>query len=167
MAHVSLKAATTRATPMPLQLAPIDAGQPAAGGSGRDAWDRAFQEYEELAAKDAASDIAFDALQKQYKEEIAAFPLGALPSVERDRAIRAIESRMGYEEACERWAELSTRAGDARWTLLKMPAPDLKALRWKLIYLLDCDESGSCWNWTDAGMKQTRLDIQRLMPGEA
>lgn len=86
-----------------------------------------------------------------------------------DRAakIAAIDDRLGYRQAVERYEALSDREYDARWALMGMPAPDHSALGWKLRFLLEDDSTGSCGAWSNDALKQTRADIERLLGTEA
>lgn len=54
--------------------------------------------------------------------------------------------------------------GDARWDLIRMPAPDLPALRWKLDYILE-GSNGSIDPWALSSLSQLKIDMQRLMQG--
>lgn len=66
---------------------------------------------------------------------------------------------VAQDEACNAYS-------DARWDLIKMPAPNLPALRWKLDYILE-GSHGSLDPYDLGELVQINRDIARLMGGEA
>jgi hypothetical protein len=82
---------------------------------------------------------------------------------ERDAAIQAIRDRYSMDELDERSEAYGNAIAEAQSALMGMPAPDLAALRWKLMQLRDGDDGPTaCY---EAGyVAQTFADIDRLMP---
>lgn len=91
----------------------------------------------------------------------------ALDSVQAFRDAEERHDRVsGMNDAEERWSALAEEVGRTRAALMDMPAPDLSALRWKLAHLRDDD--GDLAGWSAGFVRQTFVDIDRLMPvGEA
>jgi hypothetical protein len=89
----------------------------------------------------------------------------ALDSVQafRDAAARH-DRESGMNEVEERWNALGDEVARTRDVLMAMPAPDLSALRWKLNQLRDGD--GDLVGWSADYVRQTFVDIDRLIPAE-
>ena len=51
---------------------------------------------------------------------------------------------------------------DARWDLMRLPAPNLASLRWKLEYLLE-GSNGSTDPWELSAIDPVKHDMRRLM----
>lgn len=60
------------------------------------------------------------------------------------------------DQLCERFCNLEDQ-------LMQMPAPHLRALRWKLDLLLRDDEDRTTASWATSYVEQTRRDIARLL----
>lgn len=87
----------------------------------------------------------------------------ALDSVQAYRDAEARHDReSGMDAAEQRWEALGDEVGRTRDALMDMPAPDLSALRWKLAQLRDDD--GDLVGWSADFVRQTFLDVDRLMP---
>lgn len=72
------------------------------------------------------------------------------------------EIESGMKAADEEYNRLSEADSKALDKVMRMPAPDLAALRWKLDYLTTDGES---WDgWSESFTRQTYADIARLLP---
>ncbi|WP_167539628.1 hypothetical protein [Sphingobium xenophagum] len=71
----------------------------------------------------------------------------------------------GYEAVMDRWDLMTQVEGEAHTALLRLPAPDMAALRWKLEQTFDDDGEIALWSETIA--LTIRSDFQRLLIGEA
>lgn len=82
----------------------------------------------------------------------------------RDAQFQSIRQTMGIDELEEAGEALGDRGFEARWALMRIPAPDREALLCKLEYLLDPDGAGG--GWTEEALSQPVADMRRLL-GEA
>lgn len=80
-----------------------------------------------------------------------------------DAAEENLRGRSGTDLEEHEFDRLSAIAGDAENALIRMPAPDLAALKWKLDKLLSDDGDGYISPWSADYLSQTRADIARLM----
>lgn len=80
---------------------------------------------------------------------------------DRERKIQSIRDRYDIDRLDARAEELGQQVADAREELMNIPAPDLRALRWKLEQLRD--EDGDVAAWTASYVEQCFADIARLM----
>lgn len=78
---------------------------------------------------------------------------------DRDQKIQSI--RYDIDRLDDRAEELGQQIADARDLLMKMPAPDLQALRWKLEQLREDD--GDVIPWAADYVEQCFVDVARLM----
>lgn len=58
---------------------------------------------------------------------------------------------------------LTEEADDLRWAVMKVPAPDRAALRWKLEHVLRDDGSGGITAYARSHLDQTLADIGHLL----
>lgn len=80
----------------------------------------------------------------------------------------AYEARAGTHEHIPRHIEaefdrLCDVEQHSRFELMDMPAPDARALRWKLDHLLEADWANGVSNWSCDYIRQTRADMSRLL----
>lgn len=97
-----------------------------------------------------------DAVKKRTKAAIDAV------SAFREAEKRHVE-KCGLDEAYDRIEELSEAVYQAEWRRMDIPAPDHRALFQKLSKLLEIDQSGSVFSWSEKAVRQTRLDMRRLL----
>lgn len=99
-----------------------------------------------------------DKTKKRYR--------AALDSVQAFRdAEEQHEIESGMKAADEEYNRLSEADGKALDKIMRLPAPDLAALRWKIDYLTT---EGDHWDaWDTSFVRQTFADIARLMPPAA
>lgn len=76
------------------------------------------------------------------------------------------DQELGWSAIQKRQNILDDRIGHARQALLKMPAPDLAALRWKLEHTIEPDETGDTVHWHDEVRLVIVADYQRLLPAD-
>lgn len=67
----------------------------------------------------------------------------------------------GFNAVMDEWSHKAEAEGDAQTALLRMPAPDLAALRWKLEHTFDTD--GEIALWCEDIALTIRSDFQRLL----
>lgn len=67
----------------------------------------------------------------------------------------------GFNAVMDEWSHMAEAEGDAQTALLRMPAPDLAALRWKLEHTFDTD--GEIALWCEDIALTIRSDFQRLL----
>ena len=142
-----------------------------------------------MLARAASGDIAADsrtwnaamALYRRAKADCAAYERSyAEPQFEAERAKfgddhpdqgepRWVEYRewcaaSGFDAVMEQCDILASAEGDAQLALLKTPAPNLEALRWKLGQTFEDD--GEIALWSEGIALTIRSDFLRLLPGE-
>jgi hypothetical protein len=66
-------------------------------------------------------------------------------------------------EVTDEMDRLTNEADDLRWAVMKVPAPDRAALRWKLEHILRDDGSGGITAYAHSHLDQTLADIGRLL----
>lgn len=71
----------------------------------------------------------------------------------------------GSDAISDQWQIMAEAEGDAQTALLRMPAPNLTALRWKLEQTFEAD--GEIALWSEDIALTIRSDFQRLLIGEA
>ncbi|MFQ3895311.1 hypothetical protein [Sphingobium sp. R-7] len=71
----------------------------------------------------------------------------------------------GFSSVMDQWDEMSKAESDAHVALLKMPAPNMAALRWKLEQTFDAD--GEIALWSEKIALTIRADFLRLLAEEA
>ena len=71
----------------------------------------------------------------------------------------------GFSSVMKQWDDMAKAEGDAHVALLKIPAPDMPALRWKLEQTFDDD--GEIALWSEKIALTIRSDFQRLLIGES
>ncbi|MFC3429954.1 hypothetical protein ACFOKK_08335 [Sphingobium fuliginis] len=126
----------------------------------RGTWDAVMQQF--TAAKIAGAEYDRShvfPLYEAMKAEFGSFALsGEGPMRERCLAWRSAHNFGAITDQAEAYADAEY---DARVELLRMPAPDLAALRWKLDETFADDEIAL---WCDDIADAIREDILRLMP---
>lgn len=80
---------------------------------------------------------------------------------DREQKVQYIRDHHGMDRLDARAEELGQQVADARERLMKTPAPDLRALRWKLDQLREDD--GDVVPWVAEYVEQCFADIARLM----
>lgn len=96
---------------------------------------------------------------REYYERLAEL---AKAADDRDAKVQAIRDRFDMDAADEMAEALGNREYETQARLMKMPAPDLAALRWKLD--LCREEDGEMAPWGADYIAQTFADIARLLP---
>lgn len=81
---------------------------------------------------------------------------------QRQRAVQAVRDRYGMDGADDEAEAFGDRIAELQTGLLKMPAPDLPALRWKLDNLREPD--GDLIPWVAEVVEQLFADVARLLP---
>lgn len=84
-------------------------------------------------------------------------------SARRERAVQEVRDRYGMDAADERMEDLGDRLADLRSRLMAIPAPDLAALRVKLLMIPD-EKDGDMPPWSADYVRQTFDDVRRLLP---
>ncbi|WP_066561003.1 hypothetical protein [Croceicoccus bisphenolivorans] len=80
---------------------------------------------------------------------------------DREQKVQCIRGRYDIDRLDARAEELGEQVADAREHLMKTPAPDNRALRWKLEQLRE--EDGDVIPWTADYVEQCFADIARLL----
>ena len=83
---------------------------------------------------------------------------------ERDRKVQAIRDRYDMDRLDEKADQLGDDIAEARSVLMKMPSPDLSALRWKLEHALFEEGNDHVPPWAAEYVAQTLNDVARLLP---
>lgn len=114
---------------------------------------------EELPADDTLSDSSSMMLEhRSFCEQVV------VAADQRDLQIKAIEERLCYREAEQKWNTLTDRAYDAEQKLMRAPAPDLAALQWKVERMREIAVDTAT---EPEDFDCLMSDIGRLMGGEA
>ena len=126
----------------------------------RDAWDATMAMWLAYTAKGDAFDAQHvDPIHAEEKARFGhACPAAWEPQFQ---AVREWRETKNYLALCEQSEAIWNDAADAHTELLRMPAPDLSALRWKLDETFADDEIAL---WSDDIADAIRADITRLMP---
>ncbi len=83
------------------------------------------------------------------------------------RAVKAHADRYHVHELGERNDRLLDAWTDAQDDLIKLPAPDLAAVEWKLQYLFALNSDGVTSGWAGRTVAPVLADVRRLSGGEA
>lgn len=90
----------------------------------------------------------------------------AVAADERDLKVAAVRARYDMDALDDRAEELGDLIADAQSKVMEVPAPDLAALRVKLLMLPD-ERDGGMPSWTADYVRQTFEDVKRLLPASA
>jgi hypothetical protein len=138
----------------------------------RRGWEHALARFQvaEQAAEDFDAQTFWPLYNHEVEVEDAAGIDRSAPGSWRDRQAYIEEHGDGHrvpEDINDRHDELWSLVGDAKEDVLRTPAPDQAALRYKLDYLLEDDGSDSISGWSRDYVAQTLVDIGRLLPPAA
>jgi hypothetical protein len=144
---------------VPIVAAGASISATTASSPSRALWDAAMAQWEAAAKVSAhydaaAGNLAWQGFQAEFPSEDWSNPL-----------YRA--ARDAIEPVMERQDDLSNAAWDAERTLLRVPAPDLPALLFKLEHYFgeDVREDGNCQPWTGYALDNFMNDARRLLSG--
>jgi hypothetical protein len=102
-------------------------------------------------------------VRADYEKHIAVCREVVAIDAQHAAAVEAIEKRLGYVQALERWEALGEASYDAEWRVMETPAPDGAALLFKLEKLLEVEQDGSIAPWSESAVRQTVLDMRRVL----
>lgn len=83
------------------------------------------------------------------------------------RDVKAHAARCRVDELGERNDQMLDDWTDAQDDLMKLPAPDLAAVEWKLQYLFALNTDGETSGWAGRTVAPVLADVRRLSGGEA
>lgn len=131
-----------------------------AGHSDRRVWDNLMAAH--ILARDEGAKLDRDVIDPIHAEEKRLFGDYAVGrNNPRYEEIEAWHQANGHQPVFKKWEALSDREADTKSALLRMPAPDLAALRWKLDQTFEDDEIAL---WCEEIVLVMRADFARLLP---
>lgn len=98
------------------------------------------------------------------QEQLASYRRIVAAAEERAAAVAVVRARYGMDAIEEEWEQAGERVCDACSALMRIPAPDLAALRWKLNEVLELDSTKASDSWEAHYVEVLRSDIKRLLP---
>lgn len=136
-------------------IQPIAVAQPDRG-----AWDSLMAAHIHARDEGAVMDRDFiDRIQKEEERLFGDYAVGR--NHPRYEEIRAWHQANGHLPIFEKWEALAQSEAETQANLLRIGAPDLAALRWKLDRTFEEDEVAL---WCDEIIVVMRADIARLLP---
>ncbi|MBT2185545.1 hypothetical protein [Sphingobium nicotianae] len=147
----------------PLAMAPAIPFEASASVVDRRVWDSTMRKWQTAKAKGHTFDMEY--VDPLYEAEKAAFGRGHIyPDDPRYDEVCAWRDKRNYEAIHNRCEELADAEADAHVALLRMPAPDTAALRWKLDQTIE--EDGEIALWCEEIALAIQADYRRLLPAE-
>ena len=115
-------------------------------------------------AKIEAGTLRFDDIES-LQDHVQLCRDVAAAADKRDSQVQSVRDRWNMDAQDDKAERLGDQLADAQEVLMKLPAPDMAALRWKLDQVSDKGES---WDsWSDEYVAQLNADIVALLPEAA